>query len=106
MLEKSVDYEIDKTEMNATVFLDETVAPYAPFVHDGTKPHLILPRAKLALRWVKNGKFIFAKKAWHPGTAKDQFLYEAGSAAISAINIIFARALDDLAARIEQVGGA
>lgn len=107
MLEKSVDYEVDKAEMEATVFLDEAVASYAPFVHDGTKAHWILPKAKKALRWTKNGKFIFAKKAWHPGTKKDQFLYEAGEASLPRINVIFANAVDNLAVQLDrQIGGA
>lgn len=106
-LEKSVDYKVDKVEMNATVELNESDAPYALWVHDGTRPHLILPRAKKALRWVKNGKFVFAKKVWHPGTKPDPFLYEAGEAAAPEINMIFARALDDLAAKLDrQIGGA
>ena len=106
-LEKSVEYEVDPSEMIATVQLNENVAPYAPFVHDGTRPHLILPRAKQALRWVRNGKFVFSKKVHHPGTKPDQFLYEAGTAAVPAINLIFARALDDLAVQLDQqIGGA
>jgi hypothetical protein len=107
MLEKSVEYEVNKEDMNATVSLNETVASYAPFVHEGTKPHWIIARAKNALRFVKNGKFVFAKKVWHPGTKKDQFLYEAGTNAVPKINLIFAHALDDLAAQLDrQIGGA
>ncbi len=107
MLEKSVDYEVDKAELEATVSLDEAVASYAPWVHDGTKPHRILPRAKKALRWTNGGKFVFAKSVWHPGTKKDQFLYEAGKVALPKINLIFARAVDDLAAQLDrQIGGA
>jgi hypothetical protein len=105
MLEKSVDFEVDKADMNATVFLDEAVAPYASWVHDGTKPHRILPRAKKALRWTKGGKFVFAKSVWHPGTKKDQFLYEAGTNSVAQINLIFAHALDDLAAQLERLAG-
>lgn len=107
MLEKSVDYEVDITEMDATVFLDEAVASYAPFVHDGTKPHRIVARAKKALRFVNGGKFVLVKSVWHPGTKPDQFLYEAGEAALPKINLIFARAVDDLAAQLDrQIGGA
>ena len=106
MLEKSVDYTVDETEMEAAIFLDETVASYGPWIHDGTKPHWILPRAKKALRWTQGGKFVFATKAWHPGTKKDQFLYEAGGAALPKINLIFARAVDDLTVQLDrQIGG-
>nr|NSL49576.1 hypothetical protein [Dendrosporobacter quercicolus DSM 1736] len=106
MLEKSVDYQVDREAMSAAVYLDEGAATYAPWVHDGTDPHWILPRAKKALRWTKGGKFVFAKKVWHPGTKPDKFLYEAGEAAVPAINLIFARALDNLATQIDQqIGG-
>jgi hypothetical protein len=107
LLEKAVDYEVNKAEMEATVFLDEAVASYAPWVHDGTDPHWILPRAKKALRWTKNGNFVFAKKVWHPGTKPDKFLYEAGAASLPRINLIFTHALDDLAVQLDrQIGGA
>ncbi|WP_371380900.1 hypothetical protein [Sporomusa aerivorans] len=107
MLEKSVDYEVNKAEMEATVSLDESVASYAPWVHDGTKPHWIERKAKKSLRWTQGGKFMFATKVWHPGTQKDQFLYEAGKAALPRINQIFARAVEDLVAQLNrQVGGA
>ena len=59
-LEKSIEYEVDAAKMEATVSPNESVAPYALFVHDGTKPHQILPRAKKALRWTSGGKFVFA----------------------------------------------
>jgi len=107
MLEKSVDYEVNTTDMDATVFLNEAVAPYGPFVHEGTKPHQILPRAKKALRWTNGGKFVFAKGVWHPGTDKDQFLYEAGKAALPKINLLFTHAVEDLVAQLnQQLGGA
>ncbi|MBP2664808.1 MAG: hypothetical protein H6Q71_2756 [Firmicutes bacterium] len=41
-LEKSIEYEVDAAKMEATVSPNESVAPYALFVHDGTKPHQIL----------------------------------------------------------------
>jgi hypothetical protein len=55
------------------------VAPYARFVHDGTKPHLIpkqpMPHpvtGKKALRWVgKAGLPAFARQVKHPGYKGD-----------------------------------
>ncbi|WP_371374391.1 hypothetical protein [Sporomusa aerivorans] len=106
-LEKSIEYEVDAAKMEATVSPTESVAPYALFVHEGTKPHQILPRAKKALRWASGGKFVFAKGVWHPGTQKDQFLYEAGETALPKINQIFSHAVADLVAQLNrQVGGA
>lgn len=56
-------------------------APYAIYVHEGTRPHEIRPREKKALRWATSkgqGKgFIFAKKVNHPGYKGDPFMYRA-----------------------------
>lgn len=49
----------------------------AIFLAEGTRPHIIVPRRKKALRWVSGGKFVFAKKVHHPGTKPDPFLAEA-----------------------------
>jgi len=50
---------------------------YAEFVHFGTRPHLIKPKRAKVLRFVKDGKFIFAKEVHHPGYKGDPFLYRA-----------------------------
>lgn len=38
---------------------DSRVASYARWVHDGTKPHVIMARAKKALRYARDGIFWF-----------------------------------------------
>jgi hypothetical protein len=88
--------------MTAVVYMDTQMAPYGPFVHQGTGPHLIKTKNKRALRWATPGGFVFcfgpnanrgrasawvANRAgggraafqwpWHPGTAPDSFLYAA-----------------------------
>lgn len=80
MLGKSISHEYNDATMTGTVFLDSAVAPYARFIHDGTKPYTIVPREKKALRWVAMSydHFIFAKRVHHPGIKEDPFLYEAG----------------------------
>lgn len=70
--------------------------PYAVFVHEGTKPHIIEPRDKMALRWVSRGEFAFAKRVQHPGTEKDQFLYEAAENEMPKIQSRFENALESL----------
>lgn len=61
---------------------DSRVAPYARFVHDGTRPHLILPKKKKALRWASDGKFFFSKKGVrHPGTKPDRWMDRAAAMA-------------------------
>lgn len=54
-----------------------SVAKYANWVHDGTRPHLITPTNRVSLRWATGGGFKYAKKVMHPGTKPDQFLYQA-----------------------------
>jgi len=52
--------------------------PYAFFVHQGTKPHLILPRRKKVLRWeTTSGEIVFSARARHPGTKPNPFLVRA-----------------------------
>lgn len=66
------------------------VAPYARFVHDGTRPHVIEPDKKRALRWPVPGGFRFAKKVNHPGYRGDAWLRRAANQALP----IFERSLD------------
>jgi hypothetical protein len=49
----------------------EVRVPYASFVHDGTRPHTIVPvrAAALAFFWQKLGRFVFFMKVHHPGNA-------------------------------------
>lgn len=94
-LERAIDTTmIDNT--TAMVFVDESVAPYGPFVHQGTKPHEIRPKRKKSLRWVPGGgnSFVFARKVNHPGTRQDPFLYDALERKRGDINEIFAKATD------------
>lgn len=53
-------------------------AKYALFVHDGTRPHVILPRhAKMLAFKGRSGKMVFAMKVHHPGTLPNPFLERA-----------------------------
>ena len=60
---------------------DSRVAPYARFVHDGTKPHLIFPNKKKMLRWAGGGVFHFAKVVHHPGNKPDRWMDRASAQA-------------------------
>lgn len=53
---------------------DPNIAPHARFVHWGTRPHLIVPKRKKALRWPSGGRFFFARKVNHPGNRSDAWL--------------------------------
>lgn len=50
---------------------------YAGYVHDGTRPHVIAPAKRKALRFVQAGSFRFAGRVNHPGTAPRPFMDEA-----------------------------
>lgn len=59
------------------VGVDTQAAPHALFVHFPTRPHLIKPKKKKALRWAGNGFFHFSKGVQHPGYKGDPFFYDA-----------------------------
>lgn len=56
-------------------------APHALFVHWGTRPHIIKPKNKKALRWAAGGAFAFAPKIKHPGNAPDKWMERAAAIA-------------------------
>lgn len=62
------------------VFLDRNVALYGPFVHEGTRAHLITPNRRKLLRWQGRDHWISKRSVMHPGTKPDRFLYEAATA--------------------------
>ena len=47
------------------------------YLHTGTDRHIIVPRLKQSLRFVKGNKFKFARRVNHPGTKEDPFIYNA-----------------------------
>jgi len=49
---------------------------YGIYVHEGTAPHIILPKNKKALANVRGGQF-FGKKVHHTGTRANPFLHRA-----------------------------
>ena len=58
--------------------LDVVIAaqqPYALYVHEGTKPHTILPKkAGGVLHFMIDGQDVFARSVNHPGTKANKFL--------------------------------
>lgn len=74
--------------------------PYAAYVHEGTKPHLIIPKSCNVLRFVANGDYVFSKRVKHPGTQKDQFLYNAAEHQLPEIQSRFEHALEELLKRV------
>ena len=78
LLERSVTAGHSEDGLTGWVKLDEDVAKYGPFVHQGTKPHIIEARIAKALRWFDaDGRIHFAKRVHHPGYKGDPFLFRA-----------------------------
>jgi len=101
-LEQSVVYRTNAKKMSGTIYLDSRIAPYGVYVHEPTgiyKPHGdfydIYPKNKRFLRWVKDNHVFFSKHVRHPGSDKDQFLYEAAEKNREKINEIFARRMEN-----------
>lgn len=46
-------------------------------VHDGTRPHTIRPRNAQVLRFVVDGRVVFARVVHHPGTRARPFIQRA-----------------------------
>lgn len=58
--------------------IDIQSAPHAQFVHFKTRPHIIKPKNKKALRWAIGGDFRFSKEGvMHPGYKGDPFFQDA-----------------------------
>lgn len=48
----------------------EYLTPQAAYTDEGTEPHAIVPVRRRALRFVANGRVVFARRVWHPGSRK------------------------------------
>lgn len=69
---------------------------YALFVHFGSKPHVIEPKKKKALRWSSVNGFVYAKKINHPGYRGDPFMYDASRETFNNLDTIFKRVYNGL----------
>lgn len=50
---------------------------YATFVENGTRPHVIRPRTKRALKFKVGGRTVYARVVHHPGTRAVHFMSRA-----------------------------
>lgn len=65
---------------------------YAVAVHEGTRPHIIVPKNKKALANKRTGQ-MFGKRVNHPGTKAQPFLREAVEMSEAQINNYFLDAI-------------
>ena len=77
----------------------EAMAKYAIYVHEGTRPHDIFPKNKLALANVRKGQF-FGKHVRHPGTSPNPFMKKSVDEAMQWITKYFSDAVDNIIRRI------
>lgn len=69
------------------------IAPYAPYVDQGTKPHVITPkRPGGVLVFTENGQKIFARKVNHPGTKAQPFVLPSFEAWVDSLGSMAAEA--------------
>ena len=69
---------------------------YARMVEEGTKPHVIVPRRKRALRWRSGKGFRFATSVQHPGTKPQPYMVPALDASRARIEKAFQKHADQL----------
>ena len=70
-LAASVSYVMAPDGESALIY---ATAPYAAFMEDGTKPHVIEARNAKALRFRGRTGFVFRKRVNHPGTKAYRFM--------------------------------
>jgi len=84
MLERNIRHKVE--DLSGIVWIDDSnmlvdfrgkKVNYASFVLFGTKPHLIKPKRKKALRYTNLEHFVFAKTIHHPGYKGDDFMHKA-----------------------------
>jgi hypothetical protein len=73
-LRASIRGQARRTWTLRPMFTVGTNVDYAVMVHDGTRPHIIRPRSKQALKFTIGGQVVFAKVVHHPGTRAKPFL--------------------------------
>ncbi|MFG2873289.1 HK97 gp10 family phage protein [Streptomyces sp. NPDC048338] len=73
-LRASIRMESRRTFTLKTVWTVGSDVYYAPYVNDGTRPHVIRPKTKQALRFKVGGRVVFARVVNHPGTRPQPFL--------------------------------
>jgi HK97 gp10 family phage protein len=72
---------------------DAVQAPYAIYVEEGTKPHLIKPKSPGGtLRFVIDGQVVYAKSVQHPGTKAQPFIVPAFMAWVDTLGTLAAEA--------------
>lgn len=62
-------YHSNRSGGYVNVYIDNSVAPYGKWVHNGARPHIIKAKRakKLVFYWERMGKTFVGSKVFHPG---------------------------------------
>ncbi|AIR80150.1 TPA: HK97 gp10 family phage protein [Campylobacter fetus subsp. venerealis] len=100
------DIQVISVNDKSILIGNTTLAPYAKFVHYGTKPHIIKIKKAKALAWNSSGQTgsrgtkAFARKVNHPGTKAQPYLENALDRYLSSGG--FTRAKTALASEVKS----
>lgn len=101
----NLDMRVNRSDLSGEVFIHDKgmmkewkgkKVNYALFVHFGSKPHVILPKKKKALRWAGLGAFVFAGRVNHSGYKGDPFMTNASQETFKNLDKIFTRVYNGL----------
>lgn len=73
LLAASIRVNYKRGAANPSVIVGSSL-PYAYWVHEGTRPHLIRVKRNRQMRFVVRGRVIYAEVVNHPGSRADKFL--------------------------------
>jgi len=59
---------------------------YAYMHHEGTRPHIILPKKAKILKFMSRGQMVYAHRVMHPGTKRNPYLKEPMRLVVLATN--------------------
>lgn len=78
-------------------------APYSSAVHDGSVPHVIVPKNKPFLAWKKDGKWIYCKRpVFHPGYKGYPWMQNVVDRMEGIKNFIFDNALKNIVKKLSE----
>jgi hypothetical protein len=90
-LRTSIEKKVERTK----AFIGP-IAPYAPYVESGTRPHEIRPVRARALRFVIGTEVVFAMRVQHPGTRPQPFVRETAAKLLNEISILWEKAFREV----------
>lgn len=75
-LEQSISYRMLRNPDG--VYIEVTASNHVALLHhEGSRPHVILPRRGRALRFKSGGMVVYARRVLHPGTRPNPYLVTA-----------------------------